>query len=1128
MSDSEQVAFAMSFLDTIQRAKTYLGEQGRVSLRALQREFELNDEALDELVEELVDVQQIAAREGKVLSWIGAAPTEASAPEPETRATPEASSEPAPARQPAEAERRQLTVLFCDLVGSTELASRLDPEDWREIVRQYQQTCSDVIERYEGHIAQYLGDGLLVYFGYPQAHEDDAECAARAGLEIVEAVREHNPQIEAHHGLQLAVRIGIHTGPVVVGETGAGERRETLALGDTTNLAARLEGIAAPDTVVVSPETLRLVRGIFLTEDLGAQALKGIAAPVVAHRVVQPSGVRSRLDIAAGRLTPFVGREQEFGLLLDRWEQALEGQGHTVLISGDAGIGKSRLALRLREHLRDAPHSWLEVRTSPHGQSSPLQPWIELVCQGLLFSDADTAETKLRKIERALDRAGVGEDGVPLLADLIGVPLGDTYPPLQMSPELQREKTLDLLVAWLLALGDRQPVLMLHEDLHWADPSSLELLGRIMDQAPTARVLLLLTARPEFEVPWSHPKNWTPIALGPLRPRQATAMVEALSDGSIPDEAVEQILKRSDGMPLYVEELTRNLVEAGDAAATSVPESLQDSLTARLDRLSAAREVAQVASLLGKEFPYRLLAAVAPNEEAALRDGLRRLVAADLMFQRGAPPDATFTFKHTLIQDTAAASLLKSRRHELHEGIAQVLEEQFPDEVERRPEELARHFDAAQLPDAAIAHYQRAGERAAERSANEEAIGHLTRAIELLGTLPETRERNRQELGLQMAIAAPLSAARGWADPECEGAYERARVLASEIGEGPELARVLVGLAASFYTKGDPATSSELAKQALKAAERGGNAFDLLSAHTVVGVPLYFQGEFSRALHHSEQAIGLYDFKEHAPLAHTVGMDRGVLTRGYAAWCQFALGYPDRGLATSQEAVALARRVEHPLSLATALSMAAIVHWQHRERDLTLERADETIALAEEFGLPLYLGMGRAFRGWARADSQESGEAVAEIQQGLAELARIGTGFGAPALLALLAEGCWRVGRHDDALGALGLGVARAQEQGQHFFDAELHRLRAEILLDQDGAALEEAQTLLRRALEIARGQEAKRSELRAATSLARLLRDQGQRDDARALLAPVYNWFTEGFDTQDLKDAKALLDELA
>ena len=482
-----------------------------------------------------------------------------------------------------------------------------------------------------------------------------------------------------------------------------------------------------------------------------------------------------------------MGREQEFGLLVDRWEQVLEGQGHTVLISGDAGIGKSRLALRLREQLRDEPHSWLEVRTSPHGQSSPLQPWIELVCQGLRFSDADTAETKLRKIERAMDRAGVGEDGVPLLADLIGVPLGDAYPPLQLSPELQREKTLDLLVAWLLALGDLQPLLVLHEDLHWADPSSLELLGRVVDQAPTARVMLLLTARPEFEVPWSHPKNWTPIALGRLRARQATAMVEALSDGSIPDEAVEQILKRSDGMPLYVEELTRNLVEAGGPRPRrAVPESLQDSLTARLDRLSAAREVAQLASLLGKEFPYRLLAAVAPIEEAALRDGLRRLVDADLMFQRGAPPDATFTFKHTLIQDTAAASLLKSRRRELHEGIALVLEEQFPAEVERRPEELARHFDAAQLPDRGDRPLPAGGREGS--GAIGERGGHWPSHESDRVAWDATRDARAKPAGARAPDGdrgAPERRQGMASDPACEGAYERARVLASEIGEEP-------------------------------------------------------------------------------------------------------------------------------------------------------------------------------------------------------------------------------------------------------------------------------------------------------------------------------------------------------
>ncbi len=1112
----------MSFLETIESARAFLERNGRVSLRALKLEFSLDDEQLDGLIEELVDVQQVAAREDKILSWVGL-PAEA-----ETKAASPAV-EPEPS---TEAERRHLTVLFSDLVGSTELAEQLDPEEFREVIGAYQALCAREVSRYDGTIGQYLGDGVLVYFGYPQAHEDDPIRAVHAALGIVSELPALNATVRERVGAMrdraVEVRIGVHTGLAVVGEMGAGEDRELQALGDTLNQAARLQGIAKPDTVVISEATRRLSSGVFMLEDLGRTSLKGIARPVPVYRALRPSGVRSRLDIAEGRLTPFVGREQELGLLVDRWEQVLEGQGQTVLISGDAGIGKSRLALRLREHLRDEPHSWLEIRTSPHGQASPLQPTIELVRQLLVFSDEDTAETKLAKIERAMDRAGLSQDGVPLLADLLSVRLGDAHASLQMSPELQREKTLELLVAWLLALADLQPLLVLHEDLHWADPSSLELLGRIIDQAPTARVMLLLTARPEFELSWSHPKNWTPIALGRLRQRQATAIVEALNDGSIPDEAVEQILKRSDGIPLYVEELTRNLLEAGEAAAAAVPESLQDSLTARLDRLSAAREVAQVASLLGREFPYRLLVAVAPIEEAALRDGLRRLVDADLMFQRGSPPEATFTFKHALIQDTAYESLLKSRRRELHAGVARVLEEQFPDAVAQRPEEVARHFDAAELPDEAIAHYQRAGERAAERSAIEEAIGHLTRAIELLGALPETRERNQLELGLQMAIGAPLAAARGWGDPECERAYERARVLASQIGEGPELARVLVGLAASFYVKGDLATSSELATQALEAAEHVDDAFDLLSAHYAVGAPLYWQGEFSRALHHHEQAIGLYDFKEHAPLAHTVGSDRGVFSRSYAAWCQFMLGYPDRGLATSREAVALARRVEHPLTLSMNLDCAGVIHQLRRERGPTQERADEAIALAEEFGFPLYKAIGRALRGWARADSQESGEAVAEIQQALAELARMGTGVGAPGFLAMLAEGFWRVGRHDDALGALGLGVAQAQEKGQHLYDSELHRLRAEILLDQDGGALQETQTLLRRALEIARAQQAKSFELRAATSLARLWQQQGHKDEARELLAPVYQWFTEGFDTPDLKDAKALLEELA
>jgi predicted ATPase len=592
----------------------------------------------------------------------------------------------------------------------------------------------------------------------------------------------------------------------------------------------------------------------------------------------------------------------------------------------------------------------------------------------------------------------------------------------------------------------------------------------------------------------------------------------------IPDEVLDQIVARADGMPLYLEELTKTLLEAGTAwNVEAIPASLADSLMGRLDRLSTAKEVAQRAAVLGREFGYPLLAAMMgmPGmDEAALRQGLGRLVDAEILFARGEPPAATYTFKHALIQETAYQSLLKRTRQQLHARTAQVLEERFPERVAAEPEVIARHYDQAGLAAPATTHYQRAGERATRRSAYEEAIGHLRRALALVETLPDTRERNRQELGLQMAIGAPLAAARGWSHPEYERTYTRARELASQIGESPELPRVLVGTADAYLAKGDLATAAEVAREALAAAERTGEAFDVLSAHYEVGATLFWQGNFSWALQHLEQSLRLYNPGAQGSLYE-------AFARAHAAQCHVYLGHPDRALALSEAAVALAKRVGHPLSLANALAQAAVVHFQRGEPDRMRERAEEVVGLAEQLGFPFWLGWGRALRGWVRVESGEGEAGIAEMQQAMVELARIGTGLGAPLFLSMLAEGLRKVGRHDEALGALGLGLAQAEQQGQHFYDAELHRLRAEILLDMDGNAVEEAEALFNQSLEIARRQEAKTFELRAATSLARLWQRQGQRDAARDLLAPVYEWFTEGFDTRDLKDAKALLAEL-
>jgi class 3 adenylate cyclase/predicted ATPase len=1040
---------------------------------------------------------------------------------------------PGPKTATPSGERRQLTVLFCDLVGSTSLSQQLDAEEWRDLIAHYQQAAAGAVARFGGHVAKNLGDGLLIYFGWPAAREDDPERAVRAGLAIVDAMAPLNATLAANaqptpltpssgpsgpHIEGLAVRIGLHTGPVVIADGGE-------VFGETANVAARVQGAAEPDTVLMTAATQRLVAGTFVVEEREPQMLKGVREPMTLYRVVQPSGVRSRLGVAAGRLTRFVGREVELATLVDRWERVQDGDGQTVVVLGEAGVGKSRLFYQLHEHLMTVPHTWLECGATPYTEGTPFHPVIALVAQGLAFTPEDTAADKLAKLEAGL-RALASAESVALIADFLGLPAPTR---LQFSPELQRRKTIALLVQWNLALSEVQPLILVVEDLHWCDVSTLELLGHLIAQSPTARVLLLATARPEFTPPWPARSNLTTIQLARLTKRHARDMIASLAGTELPAATLDALVTRADGVPLYVEELTKAMAEPGAARGVeAIPASLADSLMGRLDRLSTAKEVAQRAAVLGREFGYRLLAEMAGMDETALRQGLGRLVEAEILFGRGEPPAATYTFKHALIQETAYQSLLKRTRQQLHGRVAEVLEERFPERVAAEPEAVARHYEQAGLIAQAVVHYQRAGERATQRSAYEEAIGHLRRALELVGTLPQTRERQLRELGLQVAIGVPLFAARGSSHPENEQAYARARELTSQIGESAELPRVLTGMADAYLVKGDLATSAEVATQALAAAERTGNAFDLLSAHHVVGMPLFHQGHFARALPHLEHSIRLYDPSAHGSLAYAAGLDRGVAAHGYAAWCHGCLGHPDRALAFSEEAVALAKRVEHPVSLADALLFAGNVHFERGELDRARQRAGELAGLAEQLGFPLYLGVGRFYRGFARVGLGEGEAGIAEMRQAMGELAAIGSGFGAPLFLCMLAEGLRTVARHDDALSTLALGVAQAEQQGEHWYDTELHRLRAEILLDMDGDAVAEAEALFGQSLEIARRQEARTFELRAATSLARLWQRQGKRDAARDLLAPVYAWFTEGFETRDLKEAKALLAGLA
>ncbi len=681
-------------------------------------------------------------------------------------------------------ERRHLTVVFCDIVDSTALAARLDAEDWRETVMAYHDAASAVVTRYDGHVGALLGDGLLVYFGYPRAHEDDAARALRAALELIDAMRTLNRALTSRHGITLQIRVGVHTGPVVVGLLGSGDRRETVAVGDTMNVAARLQGVAEPDTVVTSEATRRLVVGQFVTRDRGAHTLKGIAEPVRVHAVIQSSGVRSRLE-AAERLTPFVGREQELGLLLDRWEHVCDGRGQVGVVVGEAGVGKSRLALRLRERLTAEPHTWLECRGAAHTTNSAFATVIELVEQGLVLEATDAPAEKLAKIRRRAARMGfAADDVVSVLGRFLGLPLPEGHSAGDLSAETIRNRAMDMLVAWTLAMGAQQPVLLLIEDLHWCDPSSLELFGRLVEQVPTARVLVIMTTRPEFEIPWQGRSHVTPIMLGRLSARQVHQMLRALSpelDRTL--SAIDRIVSRADGIPLYVEELAKAVLESDGRADFVVPETLQDSLMARLDRLGEAKEVAQVASVLGREFPYPLLARVANTDEAALDAALAGLVAAGIMFVRGVPPDAHYTFKHALIQDAAYGSLLKSRRREHHRRLAEVIEAHFASIVAEQPEVVAHHYALGAVQERAARLWLDAGRLSLHRNAHVEATAHLHSALGALAALPDTPERALAELDVQIALGTALVAAKGYASADVEAAWRRAQQLLGVVGD---------------------------------------------------------------------------------------------------------------------------------------------------------------------------------------------------------------------------------------------------------------------------------------------------------------------------------------------------------
>jgi len=1031
----------------------------------------------------------------------------------------------------AAAERRQLTIMFCDIVGSTALAERLDPEDLRTLMRTYQNVCSSLIERYEGHVAQYLGDGVMAYFGWPSAHEDDAERALRAALDLVDgvgAIAIDQP---------LKVRLGVGTGQVVVGNAGAGDATVAkLAVGETPNLAARLQELAAPNQIVIGPNTRRLVGGTFDLDELGRQVLKGVVDPVPAWRVIRVADVGGRFEARSQQITPLVGRQSELALLMERWAYAKDGDGQVVLLSGEPGIGKSRITKALRDAVADEPHIRLRYQCSPYYVNTALYPSIEQFELAAGFAVDDTNDQKLYKMEALLGQAldDISE-AAPLFAAALSLDPGDRYPSTDMSPQQQKECTLLAMIEQVEALSEKRPVLMIMEDAHWIDPTTQEVIDRLTQRIETRRVLLVITHRPEYRAPRASGGNVSALSLSRLDRRQAAAIVEATAGSCpLPRRIVEEIVAVSDGVPLFVEEMTKSVVEAamrdGDIdvslATLSIPTTLQDSLMARLDRLGAAKEVAQLAATIGRSFSHALLAEVMPPDGQDLDSALATLEHADLVFRRGVAPDISYIFKHALVQDAAYGSLLKRDRQRHHETIARALVTQFPDWAAGEPELVAYHYTQAGQPEPAIDFWLKAGRRSAESVANLEAIAHLRQGLDLIARTPQDDpDWDRRELALQVALGSPLIAAKGYLSLETNRCYERARDLCHRLDDPPQLFPILFGLWVIHLIRAELVEARATAEDFVRRAEAAQNRVAILSAHRALGSVLLVLGEFSGAQDHLERALKVYDPDRDRSLGHVYTMDPKVTALRYLAWSHWCLGYPEKAQSLLAEMRSFGETVSHPYSVALGLMFDAVVNLLCGEAQRACETADACLALARQHGFPYWLAFMRIIKGWALIDRDDIADGVAELTEGLAKYREIEGRLYWPMAYRALAEGHVKQGQTDRALEALRDALAAVEETEERWFEVDLYRFKGDVLALEGRSA--EAETVYTHAVTLARSQGARAWELRAATSLARLWRGQGKAAEARALLAPIYDLFTEGMDTRDLRQAKILLDEL-
>ena len=1107
--------------------RNWLGEHGFEQYADLFEENEIDGEVLLQLTnDDLKDLGLALGPRKKLLMAISGAIKSVSKLS-ELADIPPPPGSPVASKTPHYAERRQLTVMFVDLVASTALAERLDPEEMRDVITTYQNTVAGVVSRYEGMVAKYMGDGVLAYFGWPRAHEDDAERAVRAAIALMKAMK----GLTMPYGEVLQARAGIATGLVVVGDLiGEGAAQEEAVVGETPNLAARIQNLAQPGQVAIAETTRILAGDAFELSELGEHSLKGISGKTSAFAITGERTAESRLEARlSGATDEMVGRGHELGLILERWQQSKKSEGQLLLLIGEAGIGKSRITRAVIEAIGSEDHVRINYQCSPYHTDSSLYPAIQQLTHAAGITPADSNDDKLDKLEAVLAGAEI-----QLIAALLGLSVNNRYGALQMDPQQQRLHTLKALAGELIALSKRQPILFILEDVHWIDATTLEMIELCLDQMPDARILMLVTARPTFEHRFSGHPIVTQLTLNRLSREQIAGIVHKLAGGkSLPNELLEEIAQKTDGVPLFVEELTKTVLESnilietedsfklnGPLNLLAIPATLHDSLMARLDRLQPVKEVAQMAACIGREFEYQLLSQVSPLDEAELRAALEQLVSAGLIFHRGLSADGSYIFKHALVRDAAYESLLRTRRKAIHGKLLGALEANNS----TAPELLAHHATQADETDKAIDYWQLAGEQTRARSAVLEAISHLTQALTLLVAQPESKQRDERELELQALIGSASIAAHGYGAPATINAFDRGMELSAHFDRPDLRFPILYGQYVYRYIRGGGSEAAHnSARQILDEAGLQVDGVPKMIGHRCVAMIHFCRGEFASAQDHYKQALELYRPQTDHTLIFNFGTDSKVSAQAFLSTITQLRGFPERAAKLCDEAVEIARQANNIHNLEYGLFFGPIRH-NFCKRDLAgfSQCVAELAAVADEHKLPMWQGYASTQRGWFLSQRGNHDAAIAGLIQGLRGMEASGIFYDTPMVLGQLAEAYLNAGRYKDGLDAIEQSAAAIERTNERWFEPEIHRLKGELLMEDGGSTLAESRAAFDRSLELSRSMNARWWELRTAVSLAKM---PGDRTAAYDRLQSIYDWFTEGFECADLQNAKAVLD---